>query len=156
MDSPHNLTMLACIYTRRSTRIFWYNFEALRLHLTWTIAKKRKLRNKIFFKQKKKKQKSITKIFYNKNKPIYNNIQVWFNGFPHLPYTNKPRGSRMGKGKGATKLYYFKSYSNHPLIILNNCTAKQINLIFYKLKQHIPGTSISFYYPLTLKYSKWN
>ena len=63
MDSPHNLTMLACIYTRRSTRIFWYNFEALRLHLTWTIAKKRKLSKKMFFKQKKKNRNLLLKFF---------------------------------------------------------------------------------------------
>jgi ribosomal protein L16/L10AE len=33
-------------------------------------------------------------------KPDHTRRQVWFNTFPHLPLTKKPKGMRMGKGIG--------------------------------------------------------
>jgi ribosomal protein L16/L10AE len=33
-------------------------------------------------------------------KPDHTRRYVWFNTFPHMPLTKKPKGMRMGKGIG--------------------------------------------------------
>jgi ribosomal protein L16/L10AE len=42
------------------------------------------------------------KVFLKKavRKPDITKRLVWFNAFPHMPLTKKPKGMRMGKGAG--------------------------------------------------------
>ncbi len=42
------------------------------------------------------------KVFLKKavRKPDITKRLVWFNTFPHMPLTKKPKGMRMGKGAG--------------------------------------------------------
>lgn len=87
------------IKLRRHTKISWRNFEALRLKLVRGLARRKYGSKKAFFKQKKTKKKSMsTRIRYNPKIQKH----IWYFGFPHLPRILKTKGSRMGKGKGAT------------------------------------------------------
>ena len=46
--------------------------------------------------------------------------KVWVNAFPHIPFTKKVIGSRMGKGKGKLKIWFNKVTAGTILIELKN------------------------------------
>lgn len=56
-----------------------------------------------------------------------------------MPYTKKPVGSRMGKGKGSVKNWYFRVKSGWPLFFFYNWHIQQLHFCMRKLKIYLPG-----------------
>ena len=144
------------IKIHKTIRIFYHNFETLRLQLTWSLVRRRRLTKKMFFKQKMSKKKK-KKLFF-KWPYRYNKFQrsVWYIGFPHLPYTTKPKGSRMGKGKGGSKNYFYKCYAGQTLIYISNYSKIQLYYTFYKVHKCIPSTTFYIYNNYRTSNLKWD
>lgn len=95
---------------------------------------KRTLRKKLKFKY-----------FYLKKKRKAHKIYIFLNIYM-LPYTKKAAGSRMGKGKGAVKNWFFRIQTGWPIFFFKNWN---INLLQYgirKLKIWLPGKWLMHYY----------
>jgi large subunit ribosomal protein L16 len=63
----------------------------------------------------------------------------WIKAFPHLPLTKKPKGVRMGKGKGKRFLWYTTVQSNFFIFELSNIRygrmlyhSKHVKIVFPK------------------------
>jgi len=142
-----------CIKTTKQIKLFWNNFESLRLHLIWILGKKRRYTRKMYYKQIKGHQKKEFFTMFKKSK--FQMHEFLFFGFPHLPFTRKAKGSRMGKGKGSSSGYYFNCVAGETLLCVNarnffmsKKIAKKINFILPKHKSFCLFNSIFF----TVKY----
>ena len=62
-----------------------------------------------------------------------------------LPYTKKADGSRMGKGKGVVKNWYYSLRSGWPLFFLKNWNMNVLFFAMRKLKIFLPGKWLIFY-----------
>ena len=126
---------LGIIKTKKNTRIFWTNFETLRLQLTWALGKKRRFSRKLYFKHKlgqKKKKEFAFRYNANRKRKMW---KIFFTGFPHLLYTLKPKGSRMGKGKGSSNSYFYNAASGQHLIFIIGCNLHKLKYALFKAKQ---------------------
>lgn len=115
-------------------KITWLHFETLRLKFARIVTAKRKLSRRDLFKQPKAQTRHPRTVPL-KYKP---RTLIWYSGFPHLPYYAKGRGSRMGKGKSATKHWCFKGRANHPLVHFKHTNRHAANTFAYKAAQLIP------------------
>ena len=93
-------------------------------------AVKKKLKFKFFHFKKKK---SIRK--------LYLFLNIWM-----LPYTKKAVGSRMGKGKGAVKNWFFRIQSGWPIFFFKNWNINVLRYGIRKLKIWLPGKWLMYYY----------
>ena len=80
--------------------------------------------------------------------------KVWVNAFPHIPFTKKVIGSRMGKGKGKLKIWFNKVTTGTVLVELKNLRKGRATYFLsqakYKLKSNskiifINNSSINIY-----------
>lgn len=93
-------------------------------------AAKKKLKFRYFFL---KKRKRIRKLY------LFLNIHV-------LPYTKKALGSRMGKGKGVVKNWFFRIQSGWPIFFFKNWNINVLRYGLRKLKIWLPGKWLMYYY----------
>lgn len=70
-------------------------------------------------------------------KPDHTRRQVWFNTFPHLPLTKKPKGMRMGKGIGKLNAWQSRLRGNS---------------FIFEFKNLRPGRSIKFFKKMRVKF----
>ena len=63
-----------------------------------------------------------------------------------LPYTKKAVGSRMGKGKGAVKNWFFRIQSGWPIFFFKNWNINVLRYGIRKLKIWLPGKWLMYYY----------
>ena len=92
-----------CLFiVMNSMRLFWYNFETVRRLVIRSMRKKLPKRYKIKKVKKKKKWHS-----YVRPKRYISKL-LWVGGISWLPLTMKPRGSRMGHGKGSFKMWFVR------------------------------------------------
>lgn len=70
-------------------------------------------------------------------KPDHTRRYVWFNTFPHMPLTKKPKGMRMGKGIG--KLNAWQSQLKG-------------NSFIFEFKNLRPGRAVKFFNKLRVKF----
>lgn len=85
-----------------SRRMFWYNFESMRRVIIRAVRRKIRKRYKI---QRKIREKTWSTY---KRDYCYRKKLFWIGGLEWLPFTMKPRGSRMGHGKGRFKTWYVR------------------------------------------------
>lgn len=80
--------------------------------------------------------------------------KVWVNAFPHIPFTKKVIGSRMGKGKGKLKIWFNKITTGTILVETKNLRRGRaiyfLSQAKYKLKSNskiifINNSNISIY-----------
>ena len=64
---------------------------------------------------------------------------AWYGGFPHLPYGMKPRGARMGKGKGSAKHWYYLARPGSCILHLRHANAFKLRYNLVQLKRCLPG-----------------
>lgn len=155
-DRPRN-NFIGVIKTTLTIKLFWHNFEALRLQLIWAISKRRKFSRKMFFKHKMAEKKKVKKVIFRwrakKKKKI---SRVLYLGFPHLLYTLKPKGSRMGKGKGSSANYFYKARPGQNIIFITDCSLPKLNFALYKATKAIPGSVATINNIYKLPYLKWD
>jgi hypothetical protein len=123
-------------YLRGNTRWFWYNIEFIRLLAAWNITKlKQQKRGELphlastatYYKQRSERQAPTVEI----------------NNFPHVAYTSKVRGARMGRGKGVIKVWQYNLKSGVLYFRLRNFSKFICYLICWQLKSSIGNLSYS-------------
>jgi hypothetical protein len=118
-------------------KLSWNFFELIRLKLIWGLLKKKKRSRKTQFKQKKLKVKKLDNFF--RKKKLLKHQLFWYHGFPHLSYTAKAKGTRMGKGKGSIKQWYQYVNNGHYFLKLRNSNFFKLNYVLMQLKHCLPG-----------------
>ncbi len=104
------------------------------------LSSKRLIKFKLFLKRAVRKSDKTKRFF-------------WFNGFPHLPLTRKPLGSRMGKGKGKVEIWFAQLKPGSFLFEFVNLRHGRA-LYFFKqmmIRLQVPSKPVfknSFYLPL--------
>jgi len=68
---------------------------------------------------------------------------VWFNAFPHLPLTRKPKGVRMGKGKGKLEAWVTNVRAGTILIEFQNLRKGRASYFSKQMTSKL-GTPTSF------------
>lgn len=131
-----NWTINIC--TRTNILLDWYAFERIRLHLSWGLGRRRKSSRKYFFKKKKIKKLEYVHLG-GRLMTTYSNKLFWYKGFPHLSYTNKPRGARMGRGKGQIKGWYYLLRPGQPFICLRYFNSQKLYYLINQLCFILPG-----------------
>ena len=121
----------------KQTKILWKHFETLRLKLVRVVYARTKLSRKAWFKQKRHK---TIKVEYKKPSPSKQKSHnvAWYTGFPHTQYIIKSKGSRMGKGKGRVKHWYFSGMPGHTLVKLYVNNPRVLLLLAHKILRLIP------------------
>lgn len=76
---------------------------------------------------------------------------VWFSAFPHLPLTRKPKGVRMGKGKGKLE-GWFTTVSGGTILVEFQNLRKGRAYYFSRQMTHKLGTPTTFIQKLDFKY----
>jgi large subunit ribosomal protein L16 len=99
-------------------------------------------RLKLFLKRSSKKSDRTRRIF-------------WFNAFPHIPLTRKPKGLRMGKGKGKLKCWFTNIRGGSIIIQFKNLRLgrsllfmKQLTYKFGIPTKYLFNTNSFFTYPI--------
>lgn len=82
--------------------------------------------------------------------------KILYLGFPHLAYTLKPKGSRMGKGKGASAGFYYKTRPGQGIILIKGCSLPKLQLALTRASKAIPGAKIKIITFYKKSYPKWN
>ncbi len=123
------------------TKLLWIHFEALRIKLARTLTASRRITRRTWFKQLKKKQqqqqhKAPNAQLQQKTKKN----PIWYAGFPHLAYRAKSRGSRMGRGSGPIKSWYFVGQRGHPLLQIRHSNKQRLAELTRKIHALFPGT----------------
>lgn len=112
---PITLNTLPCLIPKRPVKLKWLHFETLRIKIARVLAKQRRGGKKVLFKHK-----TVTKTYKTKYQlsPTLqvSRPQIKYYGFPSTPIHNKTQGSRMGKGKGGSLLWYHHAKPGIPLI----------------------------------------
>ena len=111
---------------KTNQRLFWYNFEIVRRIIIRAVRKKIRMR----YKKKKKVKIKIWRSY--KRDQQYLKKLFWFSGITWVPLTMKPRGSRMGRGKGIFKIWFVDSKSGTILFKIRNC---KIIILYVILKR---------------------
>ncbi len=127
-----------------TTKLSWRHFEALRLKIARALAKQRRGGKKAFFKQKTTRRKIRRRVTLRAHRHLIPKL-AWYNGFPHLPYIIKTKGSRMGKGKGNPQFWYYKGYPGQILFLLNLQNPLLAQNLLRKLRAAIPGHTCLYY-----------
>lgn len=92
-------------------------------------------------------------------KSDYTRRYVWFLAFPHLPLTKKPKGVRMGKGKGKLECWFTNISGGSILIEFKNLRKGRASY-FMKQMTHKLGVptkqlfSTNFHFNFPIKNSK--
>ncbi len=125
-------------YLTARTKLLWIHFEALRLKLARTLTASRRVSRRTWFKQlKKEKEKKKKERTQSSQKRKKN--PIWYTGFPHLAYRARSRGSRMGKGSGSVKNWYFVGQRGHPLIYIRHSNKQRLAELTRKIHTLFPG-----------------
>lgn len=95
--------------------------------------------------KKAAKKKLKFKYFYLKKKKSFRKLSLFLN-IQMMPYTKKAVGSRMGKGKGAVKNWFFRIQSGWPLFFFKNWNINVLHYGIRKLKIWLPGKWLMYYY----------
>lgn len=91
------------------------------------------------------KKKKIKFSFFRLKKRRRNRRAYLFLNIKMVPYTRKPVGSRMGKGKGSVKNWFFNIKSGYPLFFFWNWNLFLLHFGIRKLKIFLPGKWLMFY-----------
>jgi ribosomal protein L16/L10AE len=87
------------------------------------------------------------KVFLKKavRKPDITKRLVWFNTFPHLPLTKKPKGMRMGKGAGKLNAWQIQMCGGVFVLEFKNLRPGRAVHFFKKVATKLPtNTTIHF------------
>ena len=103
---------------------FCYGDSGLRILRPFRISAKKIFRLKVFLKKAVKKSE-ITK------------RRVWFNIFPHIPLTKKPKGVRMGKGSGKLNTWVIYLRGGCLLLEFKNLRPGRAAYFFKKVRTKI-------------------
>jgi ribosomal protein L16/L10AE len=125
------------VYLTKAAKISWAHFEAIRLKFSRIITAKRKASKKTWFKQQRGKE--VRRSTYESK--VKKHGTIWYNGFPHLPHHSKGRGSRMGKGKGNIKYWYFNGKPFHKIMIFKHQNSAIIKIFITKIVCMLPCKS---------------
>lgn len=71
--------------------------------------------------------------------------RIWFNLFPHLPFSKKPANVRMGKGKGKLKVWFINLKGGSTLVEYQNLRYGRIKYFFNQMSFKM-GISVSKLY----------
>lgn len=84
------------------------------------------------------------KVFLKKaiKKPEYTKRLIWFNTFPHLPLTKKPKGMRMGKGAGKLNSWAIQMRSGLFVFEFKNLRLGRAVHFFNKIQTKIPTKTL--------------
>jgi ribosomal protein L16/L10AE len=77
-------------------------------------------------------------------KPDHTKRYVWFNTFPHLPLTKKPKGMRMGKGVGKLNAWQTQLRGNSFIFEFKNLRPGRAVKFFKKLRVKFPVPTLFF------------
>lgn len=80
-------------------------------------------------------------------KPDHTRRYVWFNTFPHLPLTKKPKGMRMGKGVGKLNAWYTQLRGNSFIFEFKNLRPGRALKFFKKIRVKFPTPTIITFKP---------
>jgi len=109
-------------YIRQQQVFFWYNFEYLRLLISWYTINKNKSYN-LCDKDR----------IYFRRRFCFSSRILWLGGNLLRSYTAKAKGSRMGRGKGGLKRWKFNLRSGLIFLKLINVDFLLLYLIIFKL-----------------------
>lgn len=164
------------LYAKNNTKIFLQHLKLFRFFFNRLLRKKRQFSRRERFKQANKKVESLLpsklekkdffyknflgsvsylknslkkklnfNFFYFKKQRSIKKLYLFLNIYM-VPYTKKPVGSRMGKGKGSVRNWFFRIKSGWPVFFFKNWN---INTLYYgvrKLKIFLPGKWLMYYY----------
>ena len=87
------------------------------------------------------------KVFLKKavKKPDITKRRVWFNLFPHLPLTKKPKGVRMGKGSGKLNTWVVHLCGGSLIIEFKNLRPGRSKFFFKKINTKITAPTIEVF-----------
>lgn len=111
-----------------------YGDIGLRVLRPYRVSAKKIFRLKVFLKKAVKKSE-ITK------------RRVWFNLFPHIPLTKKPKGVRMGKGSGKLNTWVIYLRGGCLIVEFKNLRPGRAEYFLKKVKTKItvPSTTVRRY-----------
>ncbi len=132
-----SLTHYSALTLAKHTKLSWAQFEAIRLKIARALTAKTSVSRRTWFKQKRK-QKS-KRVIGQKIKLT----TAWYAGFPHTPYFAKGRGSRMGKGKGNLKYWYFWGRAGNPILMIRHKNYTLIKHTLHKICQLAPSLKLT-------------
>lgn len=125
------------LQARYTFKLHWYLFETIRLRLAWSLIKKKRASRKTYYKQKMKKE-TVVKGPFKWPRSSSQGV-AWYGGFPHLAYSKKPRGSRMGKGKGSSKHWYYLVKPGACVLRVRTVSTWKLRYNLAQLKRCIPS-----------------
>ena len=107
-----------------------YGDIGLRVLRPYRVSAKKIFRLKVFLKKAVKKSE-ITK------------RRVWFNLFPHIPLTKKPKGVRMGKGSGKLNTWVIYIRGGCVIVEFKNLRPGRADYFLKKVRTKITVPSIT-------------
>jgi ribosomal protein L16/L10AE len=125
------------LQSMKTVKLSWKHFEMMRLKLTWNLMYKSRGSRKSQFKKKIKRRR--VKVFF-KAPPLFKKKRFWYQGFPHLSYSIKSRGSRMGRGHGLSKYWYQLIHYSYPLVYVKAANSFKLYYILSQLQRSLPGS----------------
>ena len=78
-------------------------------------------------------------------KPDLTKRFVWFNAFPHLPLTKKPKGMRMGKGVGKLNAWFTQLSGNAYIFEFKNLRSGRAIKFFKKMRVKFPVPTLLYF-----------
>jgi ribosomal protein L16/L10AE len=126
-----------CLQARRCFKLSWKLFELVRLRLAWSLSRRRRGSRKTQFKQRKSHKANTTRVF--KRHGALKRKAFWYTGFPHLSYSAKAKGIRMGKGKGAVKQWYQLVRPGCTVLRLQGLAGLRLCYLLQQIGRRLPG-----------------
>lgn len=134
----HSLNYEVVLYAQQSTIVDWFAFERLRLRLLWGLGRRRRGSRKYLFKKVKVKKQGRLGLGGRLATSLHSKL-FWYGGFPHLSYSAKPRGARMGRGKGQIKCWYFFLRGGQPFVRIRYFNYWKLIYLLHQISMIIPG-----------------
>lgn len=101
------------------------------------MSRRRRGSRKTQFKQRKGRKASTTRVF--KRYGVLRRKAFWYTGFPHLSYSAKAKGIRMGKGKGAVKQWYQLVRPGRVVLRLQGLSNLRLHYLLQQIGRRLPG-----------------
>ena len=115
------------------------HFEIVRLRLLRITRLQRRLSTKARFKMKRSAKATVFVMF--KRSSFYLRIirLFWFTGFPHIATTHDTKNTRMGKGKGHIRHWYFLGHPGAIIIRFGGLRPASLKYIVGQITKRLPG-----------------